>query len=40
MSRVEAVREIKLPKYENWANYGAWLPMNIERYYDFHNLGI
>ena len=27
-----AMREIKLPKYESWANYGQFLPMNVERY--------
>jgi glyoxylase-like metal-dependent hydrolase (beta-lactamase superfamily II) len=27
-----AQKEIKLTKYEKWANYEAWLPMNIERY--------
>ena len=37
---VQAMREIKLPKYEKWANYDAYLPMNIERYCDFYSLGI
>jgi glyoxylase-like metal-dependent hydrolase (beta-lactamase superfamily II) len=27
-----AMKEIKLPKYEKWANYETALPMNIERY--------
>jgi len=36
----EAMTEIKLPKYESWPNYSAFLPMNIERYYDFWNRGI
>ena len=27
----QAMREIKLPKYEKWANYDEYLPMNIER---------
>jgi glyoxylase-like metal-dependent hydrolase (beta-lactamase superfamily II) len=35
-----AMRDIKLPKYEKWANYDAYLPMNIERYCDFYSLGI
>ena len=26
-----AMKEVKLPKYENWANYAAYLPGNIER---------
>jgi len=36
----EAIKDIKLPKYEKWGGYGAFLPMNIERYYDFWNRGI
>ena len=36
----QAMREIKLPKYEKWANYDEYLPMNIERFYDFLSLGI
>src|SRR5947209_7947695 len=36
----DAQKEIKLPKYESWPNYGPFLPMNIERYYDFWNRGI
>jgi glyoxylase-like metal-dependent hydrolase (beta-lactamase superfamily II) len=36
----DAMKEIRLPKYENFANYEAYLPMNIERYCDFHSLGI
>ena len=39
-SVADAQKEIKLPKYESWSNYGPFLPMNIERYYDFHNRGI
>jgi len=35
-----AEKEIKLPKYESWGGYAAFLPMNIERYYDFWNRGI
>ena len=34
-SYADAQKEIKLPKYEAWPNYNAFLPMNIERYYDF-----
>jgi glyoxylase-like metal-dependent hydrolase (beta-lactamase superfamily II) len=30
----------KLPKYESWGGYGPFLPMNIERYYDYWNRGI
>ena len=36
----DAVRDIKLPKYEKFANYDSYLPMNIERYFDFWNRGI
>ena len=36
----EAEKGITLPKYESWPNYKAFLPMNIERYYDFWNRGI
>jgi glyoxylase-like metal-dependent hydrolase (beta-lactamase superfamily II) len=36
----DAMRDIKLPKYEKFANYDAYLPMNIERYCDFYSLGI
>jgi glyoxylase-like metal-dependent hydrolase (beta-lactamase superfamily II) len=36
----EAQKTITLPKYESWPNYKAFLPMNIERYYDFWNRGI
>jgi glyoxylase-like metal-dependent hydrolase (beta-lactamase superfamily II) len=36
----EAMRDIKLPKYEKFANYDAYLPMNIERFCDFYSLGI
>jgi glyoxylase-like metal-dependent hydrolase (beta-lactamase superfamily II) len=36
----DAVKDISLPKYASWPNYKAFLPMNIERYYDFWNRGI
>jgi len=36
----EAVKDISLPKYAAWPNYKNFLPMNIERYYDFWNRGI
>ena len=39
-SYADAQKEIKLPKYEGWPNYNAFLPMNIERYFDFWNRGI
>jgi hypothetical protein len=39
-SYADAQKEIKLPKYEAWPNYNAFLPMNIERYLDFWNRGI
>ena len=39
-SYVDAEKDIKLPKYEKWGGYNAFLPMNIERYYDYWNRGI
>ena len=39
-SYADAQKEIKLPNYESWGGYGPFFPMNIERYYDFHNRGI
>ena len=36
----DAVKAITLPKYQAWPNYKAFLPMNIERYYDYWNRGI
>jgi hypothetical protein len=39
-SYADAQKEIKLPKYEAWPNYNAFLPLNVERYYDFWNRGI
>jgi hypothetical protein len=27
-----AMKEVKLPKYESWGNYGIWLAGNVERY--------
>jgi hypothetical protein len=37
---LEEMRQlIKLPKYERWANYQQWLPLNIEgmhRYIQLH----
>jgi glyoxylase-like metal-dependent hydrolase (beta-lactamase superfamily II) len=39
-SYADAQKEISLPKYEAWPNYKAFLPMNIERYYDYWNRGI
>jgi glyoxylase-like metal-dependent hydrolase (beta-lactamase superfamily II) len=39
-SYADAQKDIKLPKYEKWGGYATFLPMNIERYYDFWNRGI
>jgi glyoxylase-like metal-dependent hydrolase (beta-lactamase superfamily II) len=36
----DAQKDIKLPKYEGWGGYGPFLPMNIERYFDYWNRGI
>jgi len=27
-----AMKEVKLPKYESWGNYATWFPGNVERY--------
>ena len=35
-----AMKEIKLPKYEKWRNYDAYLPGNIERFCEFWGGGI
>ncbi|HEY7676317.1 MAG TPA: MBL fold metallo-hydrolase [Candidatus Methylomirabilis sp.] len=34
-----AMKEIKLPKYEKWANYDAFLPGNIERFCSYWGRG-
>jgi glyoxylase-like metal-dependent hydrolase (beta-lactamase superfamily II) len=34
-----AMKEVKLPKYESWANYANWLPGNVERYCLFYRSG-
>jgi glyoxylase-like metal-dependent hydrolase (beta-lactamase superfamily II) len=39
-SYADAIKDIKLPKYENLPGYQANLAGNIERYYDFWNRGI
>jgi glyoxylase-like metal-dependent hydrolase (beta-lactamase superfamily II) len=39
-SYADAQKDIKLPKYESWNGYGPFLPMNVERYFDFYNRGI
>jgi glyoxylase-like metal-dependent hydrolase (beta-lactamase superfamily II) len=36
----DAQKDIKLEKYQSWGGYGPFLPMNIERYFDFWNRGI
>ena len=36
----DAMKDVKLPQYEGWTNYGPFLPMNIERFCDFYNRGI
>ena len=30
---------VKLPKYESWRSYNAWLPLNIERIWAYHHMG-
>jgi glyoxylase-like metal-dependent hydrolase (beta-lactamase superfamily II) len=36
----DAMKNVSLPKYANWPNYKNFLPMNVERYFDFWNRGI
>lgn len=35
----ELQKSVKLPKYKDWRNYDAWLPMNIERIWAYHHMG-
>jgi glyoxylase-like metal-dependent hydrolase (beta-lactamase superfamily II) len=35
----DAIKEIKLPKYEKWANYEKFLPGNVERFCEFWGRG-
>jgi glyoxylase-like metal-dependent hydrolase (beta-lactamase superfamily II) len=35
----DAIKEIKLPKYEKWANYDRYLPGNIERFCEYWGRG-
>jgi glyoxylase-like metal-dependent hydrolase (beta-lactamase superfamily II) len=34
-----AMKEVKLPKYEKWGNYDAYLPGNIERFCEYWGRG-
>jgi glyoxylase-like metal-dependent hydrolase (beta-lactamase superfamily II) len=34
-----AIKEVKLPKYEKWGNYDAYLPGNVERFCEFWSRG-
>jgi len=34
-----AMKEIKLPKYEKWANYETFLPMNVQRFCEYWGRG-
>ncbi len=34
-----AMQEIKLPKYETWADYDRYLPGNVERFCDYWGRG-
>ena len=36
----EAMQTLKLPKYENWASYGTYLPGNIQRFCEYWGRGI
>ena len=39
MTRAQARKAIKLPKYEKWGNYKEWLPMNVDRFYHEQAMG-
>jgi len=39
-SLADTQRDLKLPKYESFGGYANFLPMNIERYFDYWNRGI
>lgn len=30
---------VKLPKYQDWAGYEAFLPLNVERIYTHYEMG-
>ncbi len=36
----KAMKEIQLPKYKDWRGYKKYLPMNIDRVYDYFRRGI
>jgi len=36
----EAMRAVKLPKYEAWSGYGAYLSGNVERFCEYWGRGI
>ena len=36
----EAMRTLKLPKYESWSGYAQYLPGNVERFCEFWARGI
>ena len=33
------MKEVKLPKYEKWGNYDAFLPGNVERFCEYWGRG-
>lgn len=39
-NRDEIIRTVKLPKYEKWGQYDAWLGMNIERVITLYQNGV
>jgi hypothetical protein len=36
----EAMKTLKLPKYESWAGYSTYLPGNVERFCEYWGRGI
>jgi len=35
----DAMKEVKLPKYEKWGNYERFLPMNVQRFCEYWGRG-
>jgi glyoxylase-like metal-dependent hydrolase (beta-lactamase superfamily II) len=35
----QAIKEVKLPQYEKWANYEVWFPGNVERFCEYWGRG-
>ncbi|MBI2371476.1 MAG: MBL fold metallo-hydrolase [Deltaproteobacteria bacterium] len=40
VSLVDTIRQLKLPKYEKWGGYEQFLPMNVERFFEYYRRGV